>query len=152
MTIHVVAQPVYYVAADSTNPSPPYGSWATAATNIQDAVDAATVAGAWVLVTNGTYVSGERVVEGTITNRVAVDKPIVLRSINGPQFTVINGQGGVRCVYLRARASLSGFTLTNGVANSGGGVWCESDTGVISNCVLVANSASDGGGAYGGTL
>ena len=152
VTIHVVAQPVYYVAADSTNPSPPYGSWATAATNIQDAVDAATVAGAWVLVTNGTYVSGERVVEGTITNRVAVDKPIVLRSINGPQFTVINGQGGVRCVYLRARASLSGFTLTNGVANSGGGVWCESDTGVISNCVLVANSASDGGGAYGGAL
>ena len=42
-----------YVSLESTSPAPPYRNWATAATNIQDAVDAA-VAGDKIVVTNGT--------------------------------------------------------------------------------------------------
>jgi hypothetical protein len=102
-----------------------------------------------------------------MTNRVAVDKLLELRSVNGPAVTAIvgsrpNGPGAVRCVYLTNGASLSGFTLTNGATvwgwdtyseMSGGGVWCESTNAVVCNCVLVGNSAcGDGGGAYSGTL
>ncbi len=64
----------------------------------------------------------------------------------------------VRCVYLTNGASLSGFTLTSGLVDRGrhgGGVFCESLTAVVANCVLSGNEALDagmGGGAYGGTL
>jgi len=149
-----------YVDVNSTNATPPYASWATAATNIQDAVDAA-VAGDEIVVTNGIYAAGGRVVSGA-ANRVAVDKPLTLRSVNGPKFTTIDGGQSNRCVYLTNGASLSGFTLTNGVADYGAGVWCESANAVVSNCVVAGNSAPvrlylgvsfpAGGGAYGGTL
>jgi hypothetical protein len=142
VTVHVMAQPVYYVALSNSSPAAPFGSWATAATNIQEAVDATSVAGTLVLVTNGVYQAG-----------VAVTKPVTLRSINGPGVTVINGGGTNQCLYLTNDAVLVGFTLTNGVADNGGGVYCESASAVLSNCVLSGNSAwNDGGGAYGGTL
>jgi hypothetical protein len=106
-----------------------------------------------------------------MTNRVAVTKRLALHSINGPQFTIIqgrqlpgtnNGDGAIRCVYLTNGASLTGFTLTNGATRAvattdegcGGGVWCESnDNCVVSNCLVTGNFAYyNGGGAYGGTL
>jgi hypothetical protein len=139
----------YYVDMNSTNATPPYTNWTTAATNIQDAVDAA-VAGDEVVVTNGVYYP------------LRVNNPLNVRSVNGPQLTTINGQGGGRCAYLTNGASLCGFTLTNGFTyDGGGGVRCESASAVVSNCVISGNLnwnyvfggyESYGGGAYGGTL
>jgi len=163
---------VHYVDLNSTNATPPYTNWPTAATNIQDAVDVA-LAGDELVVTNGIYATGGRAIYGALTkNRIAVNKPLTLRSVNGPRFTVIqghrvpgttNGDGAIRCVYLANGAGLYGFTLTNGATRavnagdhdtSGGGLWCEStDTVLISNCVVTGNSAyQNGGGAYQGTL
>jgi hypothetical protein len=181
VAVHVVAQPVHYVAAGNVTPVPPYTSWATAATNIQDAVDAADVASfppgsVLVLVSNGVYRTGGRAVVGTMTNRVVVDRLLTVRSVNGPQFTVIEGykvpgttngcgDGAIRCVYLSSGASLDGFTLTKGATRGswtatleddqmgGGGVWCEPTVAVLTNCVVVGNSAGLGaGGVSRGTL
>src|SRR5215831_88755 len=91
----------------------PYTNWATAARVIQTAVDAATD-GDEIVVTNGAYSTGGRPAGTNVTpNRVAVDKAVILRSVNGPQFTAIDGQKSVRCVSLATNAMLSGFTLTN---------------------------------------
>jgi len=149
VTVHVVEQPVHYVALNSSSPVAPYSSWATAARNIQDAVDVASFAGALVLVSNGVYQTGGRVVDGATTNRVAVTKLLTMRSVNGSEVTVIDGGRSVRCAYIGDGAALVGFTLTNG---AGGGVWCASASARVANCVLSGNSAYFGGGASGGTL
>src|SRR5205823_774054 len=134
--IHVIAPPVHYVAAGNTNPVAPYTSWATAATSIQAAVNAVTLPGSLVVVTNGVY--------GSVTigngNRISVS------SVNGSQVTTITG-GGSRCATLGADASLSGFTLANGRATYaltngttsfyGGGVM----GGTLNNCILTGNVA-----------
>ncbi|MFH1476335.1 MAG: hypothetical protein ABIH24_02420 [Verrucomicrobiota bacterium] len=166
-----------YVDRYGANPVPNYTNWATAATNIQDAVDVAMATpGNTVLVSNGVYDTGGKITPGgLLTNRVCVTNAIILRSVNGPDYTSIKGQpspeaggigtGAVRCVYLFRGASLIGFTLTNGYTMSnqaanahmgGGGVYVNT-SGTVSNCVIVGNYGwrFAGGGAGldgGGTL
>src|SRR5437764_5718862 len=83
---------IRYVDVNSANPAPPYTNWATAAKTIQDAVDAASIPGAIVLVTNGTYASGGALVAPLYgSNRVTVTKSLAVRSVNGPGVTVIQG-------------------------------------------------------------
>ena len=76
---------VHYVDVNSATPTAPYSSWETAAIVIQDAIDAADP-GDEVVVTNGIYATG-----GKDMNRVMISKSIVLRSVNGPRHTVIEG-------------------------------------------------------------
>jgi hypothetical protein len=160
-----------YVDANNAAPGPPYSTWATAATNIQDAVDVA-VAGDEIAVTNGVYQSGQRVwPPGEWTNRLAVTKPLKLYSVNGSGVTIIDAGGQIRCVYLVADATLSGFTLSNGIAGylgyrlptatKGGGLYCESNSVAVSDCVITRNKVGYytgptigalGAGVYGGTL
>jgi hypothetical protein len=155
---------VLCVDLNSTNPVSPYASWDTAATNIQDAITAS-VTGDIVLVTNGIYAGGGKSMDGAITNRVSVDKAIIVQSVNGPFVTIIqgawdpastNGPGAVRCAWLTNNATLSGFTLRGGATasnGSGGGVWGASTNATVYNCVFTVNDAAQsGGGAYKATL
>jgi len=157
---------VLYVDVNSASPTPPYSSWATAAATIQDAVDASTD-GDQLFVTNGVYQTGGRVVDGSLTNRVVVDKAVTVQSVNGPSVTEIlgnpeKGDNAVRCVYLSDDSVLAGFTIASGATResgdnsleqSGGGIWCTSISAVATNCFLMNNVANlKGGGGYGGTF
>lgn len=140
-----------YVDINNSNPGYPYSSWATAATNIQDAIDA-TSAGDQILVTNGVYETGNRLTSDGVANRVVITNSVVLRTVNGASVTTIDGGQAVRCVSLANGASLIGFTLTKGKGGDGGGVRCASANELVLDCQLINNSGVSGGGAYSGTL
>src|SRR5262245_59543115 len=97
---------------------PPFIDWTSAATNIEDAIVSAS-AGDVIVVTNGVYSSGGKVMAGTLTNRVVIDKPITVQSINGAFVTTILGRtardpGPVRGAWLTNGATLSGFSILYG--------------------------------------
>jgi hypothetical protein len=164
---------VLHVDLNNVNPVLPYADWATAAADIQSAIDASSD-GDLILVTNGVYQTGGRVVYGSLTNRVVIDKAVTVQSVNGPQTTIIQGyqvpgilndDSAIRCVYLTNNATLIGFTLTGGATRnlydfntnikerSGGGAWCESSSSTISNCIVTRNSCYwYGAGVYSGTV
>jgi Immunoglobulin I-set domain/Immunoglobulin domain/PKD domain len=163
-TLHAAAT-TYYVDINSPNSTPPYTSWGTAATDIQDAIDQ-TTAGDTVLVTNGVYQTGGHVTYGTAMNRVAISKPIIVSSVNGPAATTIIGSVinsyNTRCAYVTNGAFLVGFTLTGGSLGNGSSIWDFDGAGVfaesggtISNCVINGSSVfqeGEGGGAYQGVF
>ncbi|HTR42039.1 MAG TPA: immunoglobulin domain-containing protein, partial [Pseudomonadales bacterium] len=148
-----LAPSIRYVNVSNTTPMSPYLSWSNAATQIEDAVNAA-LTGDQVVVTDGVYQTGSDVSTDSASNRVLVTIPINLQSVNGPAVTVIDGGSIARCVYLTNGATLVGFTLTNGYSPvNGGGVYCISTNSFISNCLVINNMASSsGGGAYLGNL
>ena len=137
----------WYVATNG-NDAADGTSWATAKQTIQAAVDEA-ANGHAIWVGNGTYV-GE----------IRIAKELRVQSANGADFTTIQGASS-RCVTLsNALAVVSGFTLTGGTADWGGGAYIVS--GTLEDCVIRNNSATGresgdlemayGGGTYGGTL
>jgi hypothetical protein len=159
-----------YVNLINPSPTPPYTNWPAAATNIQDAIDVSSP-GDLILVTNGLYNTGSRTANDSTPCRIVINKPVTVRSLNGSEATVIEGHSlsgsfpwsldSVRCAYMTNGATLIGFTLTNGsvhatsylnLSGPAGGVYCESASAVLSNCVIINCAAYIGGGAQGGTF
>ena len=146
-------------AATGHVPESPYKTWATAATNIQDAVDVA-VNGDTVLVRSGAY---------PLTAPISFTKQIDLRSVAGEgtlddpldrDGTILDG--GNACQVLNIAASgtpmtIRGFTIRNGKVSGdgckGGGVylaggpnrWVVLSDSIIENCRAEGNGAMGGG-------
>src|SRR5213075_2491780 len=64
-----------YVDVNNATPASPYMSWATAATNIQQAVNVATN-NDFILLTNGIYETGGRFFGGS-SNRIGIDSKVL---------------------------------------------------------------------------
>ena len=118
-------------------------SWSAAKKTIQGGVDVQLVHGGTVLVAEGSYILG---------STIDIDLPMIVESTNGPSATIIDGNGSVGCLDLGNTASIiSGFTITDGNSYKGGGVYCQGEVPVVTNCILMANWADNrGGGMYQG--
>ncbi|MGI6138222.1 MAG: choice-of-anchor Q domain-containing protein [Candidatus Hydrogenedentales bacterium] len=145
---------VLRVNGASAADTPDGSSWANAFKTIQSAVDAAHAQDE-IWVAKGTYT-------GTTDSVVDMsEKMLVLyggfagtETSRGERNwddnnTVIHGEGKRRCVTSNNTGFIDGFTLQNGNAEDGGGMY----GGTATNCSFIGNTAEDlGGGMYFGTV
>jgi hypothetical protein len=120
------------------------GDWTVCAsggeyTTIQDAIDSEPN-NATITVCDGTYSENLLIDDKTLTLTAMPGTVEVLGGSNGSVVTVSDG----------ADVTMSGFVLTGGVGDAGGGVRCTGSTLTLENNGLSNNaSQTDGGGVYG---
>jgi len=110
--------------------------------DIQLAIDAS-INGDLIVVKPGTY----------LENINFSGKAVTVKSEQGPALTIIDGnQLGCVVTFNTAEMDdsvLSGFTITNGLSNQGGGVYCKTAYPIIENNVITQNEGlAFGGGIY----
>ncbi len=110
---------------------------------IQDAINAS-VDGDLILVSPDTYVE----------NINFLGKAVTIQSTAGPALTIIDGDQLGSAVTFASNETidtvLDGFTIRNGVADDGGGVYCWGSSPTIMNCMIVENSVSKAWSSGGG--
>ncbi len=162
--IRVAPATIHVVPAGA--PAYPYATWATAATNIHEAI-AAAADGALILVSNGTY---------QVARQIFINQGITMRSVNGAEATTFaRSSGSFNVLFLgHPDAVADGFTIrdsvwsgveidgggsllnsiiranlhNNSTPRVGGGVWIK-DAGLIRNCKIINNRISYSGGHNG---
>ena len=113
---------------------------------IQEAIGVA-VDGAVVVVRKGLYFENVNLLGRniTVTNEDLEDPNAVMETVidGNNTGTVVSFQNGedANCV-------LEGFTISGGIAQQGGGIYCYRSSPIISNCSITANKAYYGGGVY----
>jgi parallel beta-helix repeat protein/predicted outer membrane repeat protein len=111
------------------------GDYAT----IQAAIDAAT-AGDTIYVAANTYSEDITLVDEVDVLGAGASVTIIYGSHTGP---VVQADG------VGAGTTFDGFTVTNGAAGVGGGMYNNNSSPLVSNCVFTGNSATlNGGGMY----
>jgi hypothetical protein len=135
-----------FVADGNAGTAYPYDTWATAATNIQTAINSA-ITGAEIIISNGTYL---------ISSQLAVDKPMNIHSLTGdPRDVVVMRPPGSNTRILALNAGtdglVHGLTLSDGFPGgaNGGNVYIYNRGGTVSNCVI-RNGYMRGKWEYGG--
>jgi len=145
----------YYVARGGQAPLSPYTNWADAASNIQDAVNAA-APGATVWISNGIYTATSSA--SAYLAYIYITNSLNLRGFSGnPADVIINGNGPActnRGIFVAltnpASVLIDALTVSNFDAiGSGGGILIKitnlvsgaevSGTAVVQNCVITDN-------------
>ncbi|MEW5800562.1 MAG: right-handed parallel beta-helix repeat-containing protein [bacterium] len=88
-------------------------------------------------------------------NLVIGNKEVSIISANGAESTIIDGSGSGSVIVLTNPGSgciLDGFTIRNGSADYGGGIFCSSSSLSITNCIITGNSANGINGSGGGGI
>jgi hypothetical protein len=124
--------------------------------NIQAAIDDAKD-GDTVVVRDGIYTGeGNRDIN-------FLGKAIVVKSENGPENCIVDCNGSETELHRgfdfqngeEPNSVVDGFTITNGYANSGGGIYGGARRATVTNCIIAHNVAYRGGGGIahlGGTI
>ena len=140
--------PVVYVDAASATPVAPYETPETAATTLQEALDA-TIDGATALVADGDY---------PLTAAVSLSKAIrVVGNDAAPSKVVFyRSKNNVRIFHLNARdAVISGLTMQGGYVSGnnvyGGNLLINRLGGTVTNCIIQGGTAT-GWAASGGAI
>lgn len=153
-----------YIYENGSN-APPFDSWQTAATNIQDAINIS-LPGAEIFISNGVYSSEGNAKEGTNVfvaehsltftgcGNVTIDGKNMMRGcyvVSGELYRIkfINGKTDKNGGNVFAdNSSLISCLLVNGTAENGGGIFLTNNSKIY-NCTIADNTASEkGGGAY----
>ena len=128
-----------YVDVSNATPAAPFTAWADAATNIQDAIDAA-ASGDEIQVAPGLYPTTARVF-------IPADKTLTLRSLER-HAAIMDGQGLSGVILADGTNSLvEGFTIQHGFAagGMGGGAYVNNNA-TLRDCRVISNRAYRGGG------
>ena len=135
------------IQVDLTAPAGGDGSFARPFQVVQDGIDEAPIVGCYEIdVHPGTYTE----------NIDFMGYDVDVRGVDGPLATVLDGGGAGSVVTIAsgesASARLTGFTVTNGSATKGGGIYIEaSDPRIEDNIITdneVTGSPASGGGVY----
>jgi hypothetical protein len=106
--------------------------------------------------------NGDTIIVAPGSYRTKIDfngKAVVLRSSGGPNVTTINatGQSGTVVRFGSGETNnsvLEGFTLTGGIGHliggrrRGGGIVCDMSSPIVKTCIIISNTADDGGAIY----
>jgi hypothetical protein len=131
----------HYVSATNLTSMPPYTNWATAATNIQAAVNEA-AAGDEVLVSNGYYV---------LTQELLLDHAIAVKSVNGARYTTLDATNACRCLLMTDSGVLvEGFAIVRGVGWTANYVLGTLKNCIIRDCYAESVNSPDGAVYLGG--
>ncbi len=112
-----------------------------------------TIQGAIVSAVGGDVIELE---PGRYVERIdLLGKAITLRSTGGPDTTIIDGAAGGSVITCNSGEGpgtvIEGFTVTNGSAHNGGGIYIYYSSPTLRNCAFTRNySAQAGGGVFNG--
>ncbi len=155
---------VVYVKSDSPGSgSPPTydgGSWDTAYHSIQQGLDDADVTKEQVWVARGTYVERITLKSGVAlyggfqgTESALAERPPFSRTGPDPNEAIIDGNNGGSSVVTPEFGNnvlIDGFTIRNGRATSGGGIFCNGYSPTISHNKIIQNTTTSNDQYFGG--